>query len=286
MSDLAGYLKEFGAAESGTLSAECLDRFITPGARRKIENLCPGCAGILIGAFPYYAGERKGNLSVYSRGEDYHIAVKSLLTDACVSLGEKHPENRFLPLVDASPVPEVIAARLAGIGIAGEHGLIICPPYGSYVFLGCILTDLPLRSPAEQSLQCIRCGKCARACPSGALRWESGRAVFNSARCLSRLSQRRGILTKEEEKQLRNIPTVWGCDECQSACPYNRSPAVTALDALAGRTSRAPYIADLNVDRLEQMSEEEFQLQFGNRAFSWRGTSPLIRNLKLHKEKK
>ena len=284
MPDLAEYLKGWGAAESGALAAEDLFGFMSSRAKEKTEELCPGCAGILVGAFPYYAGETEGNLSVYSRGEDYHIVVKQLLREACAALLEEYPENRFVPLVDASPLPEVHAAGLAGIGFVGEHGLLICPPYGSYVFLGCVLTDMPQRGPSGGSSSCIRCGRCADACPSGALRWINGRAVFDPLRCLSRVSQQKGILAEGEEALLCRLPTVWGCDLCQNACPYNAAPAVTEIDALAGRMNAAPYLASLHIGDLENLSEEAFREKYGNRAFSWRGKSPLVRNLKLHKE--
>ncbi|SMC56716.1 epoxyqueuosine reductase [Papillibacter cinnamivorans] len=284
MPDLEGYLKIWGAAQSGAVAASRLFEQMSPRARERAEELCPGLAGVLVGAFPYYAGEREGNLSLYSRGEDYHIAVKRLLAEAGAALRREYPRSRFVPLVDASPLPEVRAAELAGIGLVGEHGLIICPPYGSYVFLGCILTDLPLETPGRKSPPCIRCGRCAEACPSGALRWRDGAAVFDSALCLSGVSQRKGALTPEEERRLKTLPTVWGCDLCQNACPYNASPAVTAIDALAGRTETAPYLADLQREALEGLPEKAFREKYRNRAFSWHGKSPLIRNLGLHKE--
>lgn len=137
----------------------------------KANVLCPAPAGVFIAAFPYWAGadQPQGNLSYYARGEDYHLALSRRLGQIVAGLQAEFPGKTFVPGADNSPLPERQCAHLAGLGILGRHGLVIVPPYGSWVFLGTILTDLPLPSAAVPAPDCPGCNACIRACPSGAL---------------------------------------------------------------------------------------------------------------------
>lgn len=273
-----------GAAACGTLSYASLAPFMSSRARTQAETLCPGAAGVIVAAFPYFAGHRAGNLALYARGLDYHIAIPSRLASAAETLRAAYPGRRFVPGADNSPLPEKQAARLAGIGLVGRHTLIICPPYGSYVFLGTLLTDLPLSGPPSPSPSCAGCGRCASACPSGALSYENGRPVLSPGRCLSRLSQKKGRLAPQEERLLAAHPYAWGCDLCQNACPWNQEARLSPLPELTGQVPAAPYLSDLTDALLSSLDEAAFQSRYGNRAFAWRGVSVLKRNLSLHKK--
>ncbi|MDR3862019.1 MAG: DUF1730 domain-containing protein, partial [Flavonifractor sp.] len=122
-----------GAAAWGGVAFRRLLPFLSTGAREKVETLCPAPETVLVAAFPYYAGERPGNLSLYARGEDYHRVVTRRLNTVCDALRRKYPEESFVPAADNSPLPEREAAWLAGIGLRGKNGLLILPPYGTYV---------------------------------------------------------------------------------------------------------------------------------------------------------
>ena len=178
-----------GAAAWGGVAFRRLLPFLSTGAREKVETLCPAPETVLVAAFPYYAGERPGNLSLYARGEDYHRVLTRRLNTVCDALRRKYPGESFVPAADNSPLPEREAAWLAGIGLRGKNGLLILPPYGTYVFLGTILTGA----------------------------------------ALSELTQKKGALTEEETARLRVHPLIWGCDFCQRACPYNAAPAHSPL---------------------------------------------------------
>ena len=145
----------------------------------------------------------------------------------CQALAQRHPGHAFVPGADSSPVPELAAAELAGVGFRGRHGLRIVPPYGSYVFLGTVLTDLALPStgPREGALCPPNCRACQQACPTGAL----GEGGCDVTRCLSHWSQEKGDLPPEMAQALRASPTVWGCDRCQTACPHNQGAALSPL---------------------------------------------------------
>ena len=260
-----------GAAAWGGVAFRRLLPFLSPGALEKVEALCPRPRTVLAAAFPYYAGDRPGNLSLYARGRDYHAVVVGRLTPICEALAKKYPGESFFPAADSSPLPEREAAWLAGMGLRGANGLLILPPYGSYVFLGTILTgaalELPERPPAPD---CPRCGACRGACPAGAL----GEGGPDVSRCLSELTQKKGALTGEETARLRAHPLIWGCDFCQKACPYNAAPALSPL----------PEFSTELVDRLENadlagLTNRTFREKYGGRAFAWRGPGPLRRNL-------
>lgn len=277
MTGLDQAFQEAGAAAWGGVGYEKLLPHMTAQSRAQAEALCPSPKTVLIAAFPYYAGVRPGNLSLYTRGEDYHLSLIRRLNTICSYLREKYPLERFLPGTDSSPLPERDAARLAGLGMGGRHGLVILPPYGSWLFLGTILTGavvpLPVRPPAPG---CENCGKCVMACPAGAL---SG-AAFDPSRCLSHLTQKKGELTAEEAALVREHPYIWGCDLCQRACPHNIGCTLSTLPEF-----RNDLVDNLWPEDLEGLTNRTFRERYGARAFAWRGPAVLRRNLALHLKK-
>lgn len=275
-------VKEMGAVECGALSFLALEPWMDKRAKGRMSRICPQAKGTLVGAFPYFSGAAEGNLSLYARGLDYHLALSRRLETACQTLKARFPNHIFVPGVDASPVPERAAALLAGIGTRGKHGLVICPPYGSYVFLGTILTDYPIAFSGGTVKSCAGCLACVKACPVGALYLaEDGAVQFDGSRCLSHVTQKKKNLTEEEQTRLKNHPYIWGCDLCQLACPENRGAFYTPLLELAGKTAEAPYLPSLTPEMLEGMEEDDFQAHFGSRAFAWRGLEVLRRNFSL-----
>lgn len=265
-----------GAAGWGTCAYADLLPHMDEHAQAKAEGLCPAPAGVYVAAFPYYAGETPGNLSRYARGEDYHTALARRLAPVCAALEARHPFHKFVPLVDNSPLPEREAAALAGLGLRGKNGLVILPPWGSWLFLATVLTDLPLPSAPAPSPDCVGCGACVAACPGKAL----GPNGFNISSCLSELTQRKGELTAEQTGLLRRHDLIWGCDACQTVCPYNRDVPTTPLPEF-----RDDLLSTLSPKDVENATRKQFQAAFPDRAFTWRGPGVLERNLKLKEEK-
>ena len=262
-----------GAAAWGGLAwADALPHF-SPQAVEKTQALCPRPGAVLVAAFPYYAGDAPGNLSLYARGRDYHLVLTEKLNTVCDVLRQKYPSYLFLPGADSSPLPERQLAWACGIGLRGQNGLLILPPWGSYVFLGTILTDCPLEFSTQPPANvCISCGKCAAACPGGAL----DGAVFHLSRCLSDISQKKGALSPEEAALLSAQACLWGCDLCQRVCPYNARPAMTPIPDF-----RENLISSLSPADLEGLTNRTFREKYGDRAFAWRGPAVLRRNLAL-----
>ena len=178
--------------------------------------------------------------------------------------------------MDNSPLPEREAAALAGLGLRGITGLRILPPWGSCLFLATVLPGLPLPSAPAPSPDCMGCGACLAACPGKAL----GPNGFDISSCLSELTQRKGELTAEQTDLLRRHDLIWGCDACQTVCPYNRDVPTTPLPEF-----RDGLLSTLAPKDVENATRKQFQAAFPDRAFTWRGPGVLERNLKLNEEK-
>ena len=258
--------------------------------RAWVDRLVPDASTVFVALFPYFAGDAPGNLSLYARGRDYHAVIRETLTPFAERLAAE-TGCKAAVLTDDSPLPEVRAARLAGVGAIGENGLLFDPDYGSWVFIGTILTDLPFSpvpavhrrraptpppSPSENILRCNHCGACRRACPLGALD-ENGRV--DETRCLSALTQQGGALSPQAADAVKRHPLIWGCDLCQRICPMNRHVPETGNPAF-----REALLCTLSASDLDGLTRRQFTKAYPDRAFTWRGPAPLRRNLRLKEE--
>ncbi len=218
--------------------------------------------GVISAVFPYYSKEAGGgDLSVYCAVPDYHKIVLAALEAAAVELRAQFPQNAFVPFCDAAPFGEVMAAARAGLGCIGENGLLITPRWGSWVFLGELVTDLPLPVSAAEPAPCLRCGACQRACPGGAL---PGDSQVLTPRCASFIGQKKGALSPEEEEILRCSGYVFGCDICQTVCPMNQD--------------KAPGLSVFGSDIIKNWRHFPLDGDIKQRAFGWRGAAVPARN--------
>ncbi len=228
----------------------------------------------VVALFPYFVKGEEGNLSLYARGIDYHIVAEEKLKKLSDELIKNGAENIKIH-VDKGELDDRKAAYEAGLGFYGMNGMLINPEFGSYFFIGQIVHDLEIEEDVPLDMECIMCGRCERECPGRAL---SGGKV-DTLRCLSEISQKKGELSSGEEALMKKHGTFWGCDICQKVCPHNRGLKDTAIpEFLKDR------IAFLKAEDIEHLSNKEFKEKYKNYAFSWRGKTVLLRNLKLYEE--
>ena len=232
------------------------------------KELSDKVRSIIVCAFSYYNGEKRGNISRYAQGADYHIVAKEKMSPICEYLKEKGFSAQSF--ADTGTLNERILANLSGIAFLGKNQMAISKTLGSYFFIGYIITDCELPHDAPNTMECDGCGKCIGACPLGALSKEG----FCEDKCLSYITQKKGELTGEEKIAIKNAKTIWGCDICQEVCPHNRGLGVTPIPEF-----KENLIINLEIDG--NLSNKEFKKLYGNRAFSWRGKQVLERNLKI-----
>ncbi len=230
------------------------------------EAVLLGAKTIIVCAFSYYSGAKKGNISRYAQGLDYHCVAREKM--ACIVDFLK--ENGFSAeaFADTGVLNERLLAKLSGLAFIGKNRMAINNRLGSYFFIGYIVTDCELAEDEENVEECNGCGKCIKACPLGALS-----CGFDENKCLSYITQKKGELSGAEKKAMIDSNTIWGCDICQEVCPHNCGLTPTEIDEF-----KKDLIIDLHID--ENLSNKEFLWLYGKRAFSWRGKGVLLRNQK------
>ena len=186
------------------------NRLIECNAKKRLPK---NSKTVILCLFPYAVKEQSPkSLSRYAAVPDYHNVCLEYLNKIIEKLKETYPQNEFEAFVDNSPIPEVDAAARANLGVKGENGLLINKKYGSFVFIGEIVTDLEIETKNFEIKGCSVCGKCKDACPVG----------LDKAKCLSLLSQKKGDLSDDELRLLKDNNILWGCDICANVCPENK----------------------------------------------------------------
>lgn len=221
---------------------------------------------IIVCLFSYNTKE-KGNISKYAFGADYHKVISDKLKKFALPLEQAGYKCRFY--TDSWDLNERYLAVEAGLGFIGRNRLFISPKFGSFIFIGVILTDCELDASVHDIGQCINCGRCVSACPGNALK--NG---FDKNLCVSHITQKKGELNDFEKSLIKKSGYIWGCDICQEVCPYNKNAPCTDIEEFL-----CERIINLKID--ESMSGREFKRKYSERAFSWRGVNPLKRNQKI-----
>lgn len=223
--------------------------------------------------FPYHSGERGGNLSLYSRGLDYHLVIKEMLSPVCDFIRTLSPDTKCEIFADIGPKIDRRLAYEAGLGFYGKNQMLINDDFGSYFFIGYILCDLALAADTPLQKTCVGCNRCIESCPGGAL-GES----FDINKCASHISQKKGDLTENEIAILKKSGLVFGCDMCQRVCPHNN------ITPKPLKEFTKDLIDSISLSDLDGLSNREFGKKYKSRAFSWRGKGVLERNIKFIEE--
>jgi len=189
-----------------------------------------------------------GYVSRYALGRDYHKVLRQrlkklgeMIQDYCLEYLPDSQTN-FRPFVDSAPVMERPLAAKAGIGWVGKHSLILNREAGSWFFLGELLINLPLPVDTPQEEQCGRCVACMTICPTGAI---VAPYTVDARRCISYLTiELEGAIPEEFRPLMGN--RIYGCDDCQLICPWNRYSQLTDEADFSPRAAlHAPELIDL-----------------------------------------
>jgi len=220
-------------------------------------------------------------ISVYARGRDYHKVLRSRLMRLADQLATAHSQKYlFRACVDSAPVLEVELAKRCGLGWRGKHTLLLNREQGSMFFLGVLLTNMPL---AEISFEpeltktpqghCGSCTACLDICPTQAF---VGPYQLDARRCISYLTiEHEGSISEDLRPLMGN--RVYGCDDCQRACPWNRYAQVaTVTDFEVRHGLNAATLVDLF-----SWSESQFQARHQGSAILRIGYDRWLRNLAI-----
>jgi len=213
----------------------------------------------------------KAFVARYALGRDYHKLVRARLKRLAARLAREVGSEGYRVFTDSAPVMEVELARKAGLGWRGKHTLLLSRDAGSFFFLGEIYTDLPLPVDWPVSEHCGDCVRCIDVCPTRAI---VGPYRLDARRCISYLTiELRGSIPEPLRPLIGN--RVYGCDDCQLVCPWNRFARVSAEPDFRVRNGLdAAELAELFA-----WSETEFWQRMAGSAIRRIGYQRWLRNL-------
>jgi len=202
--------------------------------RTRPASLVPGTLRVISARMDYRSGAAasgailadgdKAFVARYALGRDYHKVLRARLRRLAEAIAEEIGEFGYRVFVDSAPVMEVELARKAGLGWRGKHTLLLAREAGSFFFLGELYTDLPLPLDAPVGEHCGSCAKCIEVCPTQAI---VAPYVLDARRCISYLTiELKGSIPVEFRPLIGN--RVYGCDDCQLVCPWNRYAQISA----------------------------------------------------------
>jgi epoxyqueuosine reductase len=220
----------------------------TAGKRLDPDLVLPGTRSILVVAVSYHTvswppglleDRSRGLIARYAWGLDYHrILLPRLQALARFIQAEARGEAATMAYVDTGPVLEKAWAHGAGLGFLGKNTCLISPRYGSFLFLGTILTTLEIEPDPPVDVGCGTCARCMPACPTGAF---PAPYVLDARRCISYLTiELKGPIPHDLRPLVGNW--IFGCDLCQEVCPWNK------------KFSQRSPIAELYPSSLEDMA--------------------------------
>ena len=216
---------------------------------------------------PQKTAYKRGKFTPNSWGLDYHYVLQDKLERLAKGIEELTADFEYKGMVDTGALVDTAVAQRAGIGFIGKNGLVISKEFGSYMFLGELITNLDIEPDQPVDYGCGDCNRCVTACPTSCL---IGDGTMNAKRCLSFQTQDKGVMDLEFRKKIKTV--IYGCDICQICCPYNKgldNPLATEIDPELSHPELLPFL---------ELSNGQFKEKFGHVAGSWRGKNILQRN--------
>ena len=212
----------------------------------------------------------RGAISVYAQGDDYHELIKGRLKRLGGWL-QRRFGGELKVFVDTAPLLEKPLAERAGLGWQGKHTNLVSREFGSWLFLGSILTTLELAPDAAEPMACGSCRACLDVCPTDAF---PAPFQLDARRCISYLTiELKGPIPREFRPALGN--RIYGCDDCLAVCPWNKFAKVAAEQKLRAREAlRAPSLAELS-----RLDDAAFRALFTKSPVKRIGRDRFLRNV-------
>ena len=244
--------------------------------RADADRLVEGAKSVIVCAVSYknkisdgYPTDHQAKIASYACTTDYHTTIKQMLFELCARLKEINPNFSARCFVDSAPIFEKRYAVEAGLGWIGRQSLLITPEFGSFVLLGEIVmtAECDHYDTPREGVGCGECRRCVEACPNGAIKERH----IDTSRCISCAT-----IERKGEEQCDLHGWIFGCDECQSVCPYNRKAP------LAANPNFKPLFhpEDMSAEEWLQLSEEEFAERFGSTPLLRSGLARITNNIK------
>ncbi|OLQ87600.1 tRNA epoxyqueuosine(34) reductase QueG [Vibrio panuliri] len=220
--------------------------------RARPDELLPGTIRVISARMDYLPPEAQfasnlsnpnhAYISRYALGRDYHKLVRNQLKKLGQRIEAEVEQLGYRPFVDSAPILERPLAQKAGLGWSGKHSLILDKECGSWFFLGELLVDIPLPVDKPSENQCGACKACMTSCPTAAIVDEG---IVDARRCISYLTiEFDGVIPEEFRKAMGN--RIYGCDDCQLVCPWNRFADVTQQEDFYRRSCfQTPELVEL-----------------------------------------
>lgn len=220
------------------------------------SKLVEGARSVVVCGVSYLSELSRGypegwrtKVASYALNRDYHLTIKEMLVALAERLKQHTPQLKFRAFTDSAPLAEKSYARRAGLGWIGRNSLLVTPEYGSFVLLGELVVneEVDEYDAPREFIGCGECRRCIEACPNGAI---SEHRFIDTRRCISCST----IEPMAGGEQIELDGWIFGCDACQSVCPYNQRVKLHTnpnFDPIVDPLS-------LDCDTWQSMTEEEF----------------------------
>lgn len=250
--------------------------------RARPAALVPGTLRVISARLDYRPPQARDSWSVlqdsgrafisrYALGRDYHKLMRLRLQALADKISAEVQGFHYRVFTDSAPVMEVELAQLAGLGWRGKHTLLLQREHGSWFFLGEIYTDLPLSLDTPLENHCGTCQACLEICPTAAI---TAPYQLDARRCISYLTIEHKTAIPEELRPLMGN-RIYGCDDCQLVCPWNRFAQPTREKDFHVRHG----LDDVDLVSLFAWTEAEFEQRFAGSAIRRIGHAQWLRNI-------
>lgn len=219
-------------------------------------------------AFPYFykfSEEEEIYFSIYTRGKDYHKVVSGYLSKLCSFIQTLGGMAKYF--VDSNALPERYIAEKCGIGFTGKNNMIINKQYGSYLFLGEVITDLYIEPSKPSVNKCGNCEVCLSSCPTKSI----NKGQTNPNICLSYITQKKHI---DEIWFSKLEGRIFGCDSCQKVCPFNGDVEESCIKDF----EPFKFMKKVNIEEVLNLNNKIFNEKYKLTSAGWRGKNIIKRN--------